>query len=66
MLDSNSYEFSRNFSDFVAEFGYDTEDELQMEEAQRVFKACKNTYMQVKRTFNFHDWVVLDASCSQY
>ena len=66
MLDSNSYEFSKNFEDFVAEFGYATDDEEQLAEAQRVFRACKNTYMNVKRTFNFHDWVVLDASCSQY
>ena len=57
LMDSNSYEYARDFSDFCKEFGYDEYVETQYgiienKKARKVYGACKKTYEALHEIFS--------------
>ena len=57
LMDSNSYEYARDFSNFCKEFGYDEYVETQYgiienRKARKVYEACKKTYEVLHEIFS--------------
>lgn len=66
VLDYTSYEYANNLTDFVREFGYDTDNEEQVAEAKRAFDCCRSAYKKANNIFSLDELEVLKGTCSQY
>lgn len=55
-----------DFKDFIAEFGYNTNDKEQLAEAKRVFNNCQSIYAKANSIFSSYDLEIIRATCSQY
>ena len=61
LSDANAYKYARNLGDFMAEFGYEDE-----EQAKEIFDACKIQYKKLKYLFTEKQIEQLEAIFEDY